>query len=82
VLVNRILEYKPKSELYIDEILKVWAASQKERLPQINEKLQSKLEYLNIIKAFKNTFLFEGYEDHFDKLIPRDSEIVLAHNDA
>lgn len=28
------------------------------------------------------TFLFDGYREYFKKLVPRDSEIVLAHNDA
>lgn len=37
---------------------------------------------LQIIDEFKETFLFEGAEEYFRKLVPRDSEIVLAHNDA
>ena len=40
------------------------------------------LETLNLIEAFEKTFLFEGQEDYFSGLIPRDSPVVLAHNDA
>ena len=39
-------------------------------------------ESLKIIDAFDETFLFKGYEEYFNNLIPRDSTIVLAHNDA
>jgi len=35
-----------------------------------------------VIDLLDRTFLFTGYKEYFRKLVPRDSEIVLAHNDA
>jgi thiamine kinase-like enzyme len=39
---------------------------------------------LEVIDLIEKTFLFEGYQEHFSKQVPRDSvfPIVLAHNDA
>jgi len=37
---------------------------------------------LTILNEFEKTFLFEGSQDYFRSLIPKNSETVLAHNDA
>jgi thiamine kinase-like enzyme len=37
---------------------------------------------LKTLDTFERTFLFKGYEEYFGSLIPKDSEVVLAHNDA
>jgi thiamine kinase-like enzyme len=34
-----------------------------------------------MVEEGENTFLFEGYEEYFESLIPKDSGIVFAHND-
>jgi len=60
-MISRINEYKPKDQLYIDEIIKVWTKDVESRLPKIKEVLAEKEEYLKVIEEFEKTFMFAGY---------------------
>lgn len=51
-------------------------------MPEIKEAYKAHPDIIQILGDFEKTFLFEGCQDFYRKLVPRDSEIVLAHNDA
>ena len=87
--IERLKETYPidKDNLCLDQSLKVWGPAVKKRLPSLRGKLlqDNGIEHpasLKIIDAFDKAFLFKGYEQYFNNLIPRDGTIVLAHNDA
>lgn len=69
-------------QLYIDQVIHKWHRDLIQKLPQIKEAYETHKHILDIINEFENTFLFEGAEEYFDRLVPRESETVLAHNDA
>lgn len=81
-LRERVLKYLPMDKLYVDRVIQEWHPEVVGRLPIIREKYAGQENILRIIKEFEDTFLFPGAPEHFEKLLPRDSEIVLAHNDA
>lgn len=75
------------NKLAIDTAINNWGPMLKERLPSMRGKLLQDNgiphpDKLGIIDQLERTFLFDGYKEYFTKLVPRDSEIVLAHNDA
>lgn len=87
--IARLKEKYPinKDKLSLDQIIKEWGPAVKKRLPSFRGKLlqDNGIEHpasLKLIDAFDKTFLFKGYEEYFSSLVPRDSMIVLAHNDA
>jgi len=51
-------------------------------MPEIRNAYHAHTDILDILKRFEETFLFPGCKEFFHSLVPRDSEIVLAHNDA
>jgi hypothetical protein len=58
-------------------------------LADIRKAVENDAEKVRIVDEVSSTFLFEGYIDHFSKMIPipEDQEtaifpLVLAHNDA
>lgn len=74
-------------KLYIDFAINEWAPQVKEQFPSWRGKLlqdngKPHPESLRTIDTFERTFLFDGYQDYFRKLVPRDSHIIMAHNDA
>jgi hypothetical protein len=75
------------NNLSIDTAINEWGPKVKERLPSMRGKLLQDNgiphpDKLEVIDLLDRTFLFNGYKEYFRKLVPRDSEIVLAHNDA
>jgi thiamine kinase-like enzyme len=75
------------NNLSIDTAINEWGPKVKDRLPSMRGKLLQDNgiphpDKLEVIDLLDRTFLFDGYRDYFKKLVPRDSEIVLAHNDA
>jgi len=75
--------------MVIDRAVNVWGPTLVRRLPEIKRRLiedgaVKHKEQLDTIKLVEETFLFEGYKEHFGKQVPRKSEfpIVVAHNDA
>jgi hypothetical protein len=74
------------NNLAIDTAINEWGPKLKERLPYMRGKLlqdngKPHPDKLQVIDLLERTFLFQGYRDYFSKLVPRDSEIVLSHND-
>ena len=79
---ERVLKYVPMSKLYVDENIDAWLPEVIEKLPQIRAAYSKHPDILEILEHFEKTFLFEGCQAFYRSLVPRDSEIVLAHNDA
>jgi len=79
---EKVLKYLPMSKLYVDENINTWLPELIENFPQIREAYKAHQDILDILSHFEKTFLFPGCQEYFHKLVPRDSEIVLAHNDA
>jgi hypothetical protein len=79
---EKVSKYLPMSKLYIDEVFNKWHPEVVQRLPSIKEAYKHDQRILDIIKIYESTFFFEGAIEHFKKIVPYDSEIVLAHNDA
>lgn len=86
--ISRLKDKYPidKDNLCLDQYIKEWAPAVKKRLPSFRGKLlqDNGIEHpasLKLIDALDKTFLFKGFEEYFSSLIPRDSTIVLAHND-
>lgn len=78
-----------KDNMIIDKATMVWGPALQKRIPDMKRRLiedgKEKHAYqLKVIDLIEKTFLFEGYQEHFNKQIPRDSRfpIVLSHNDA
>jgi thiamine kinase-like enzyme len=76
------LKYIPITGLYIDQIGSLWHEDVVKRLPEIRAKYADHDRILKILDHFEQTFLFKGAQKYFQELVPRDSETVLAHNDA
>ena len=53
-----------------------------ERLPELREGYKEYKHIIEVIDEMEKTFLYKGAIEYFTKLIPRESETVLAHNDA
>jgi thiamine kinase-like enzyme len=70
------------TNLYVDENIGKWLPEVIQKMPEIHLAYKDHPEILSILKHFEKTFLFSGCQDYYQKLVPRDSEIVLAHNDA
>jgi choline/ethanolamine kinase len=81
-LRERVLKYLPITSLYVDQGINLWHKEVVERLPTIRDKYSSHPNILKVLETFEKTFLFPSAQDHFKALVPRDSEIVLSHNDA
>ena len=79
---ERVLKYLPMTKLYVDENINKWLPELIEKLPEIRVAYKAHPDILKILTDFDKTFLFPGCQEYFNKLVPRDSEIVLAHNDA
>ena len=79
---ERVLKYLPLDKLYVDVTIDKWLPELIEKMPEIKEAYKAHPDILQILAQFEKTFLFEGCQDFYRKMVPRDSEIVLAHNDA
>ena len=77
-----MLKFVPMTTLYITETIKEWHPDVESKMPLLREKQKGKPHILKMLDELQETFLFPGSQEHFTKLIPTDSEIVLAHNDA
>jgi hypothetical protein len=76
-----------ENDMFVHKVLREWAPSLQKKLPEMKAALKSAnfLESLKSVEAIEETFLFEGYIEHYEKLIPKPSKyfpIVMAHNDA
>ena len=63
-----------------------WSKDVKVRLLKIESKLMGRTDeaasvILALIKSMRLEFLFEGYEEFFHILVPRNGNIVLGHCD-
>ena len=92
VAIQRIQEINPKDKnnLFIHQVIKIWGPQLQAQISQMKQKLsqEGQTKNLQIVEMVHKTFLFEGYQQFFENLIPQnDSEenpfpLVLAHNDA
>jgi hypothetical protein len=79
---EKVLKYLPMSKLYFDEVINVWLPELIQKYPSIRQAYTHHPDILKTLDTFEKTFMYPGVSEYFQKLIPRDSEIVLAHNDA
>ena len=79
---EKIKQFIPMEKLSADTWMKEWVVDVKKRIPIIKEKQKDHPHVIEIIEEFENTYFFEGHEEYFESLLCRDTEIVLAHNDA
>jgi hypothetical protein len=79
---KKVEKYLPMTKLYIDECFDTWHPEVIKRLPNIRKAYESNKQIQGILDVYEKTFLFEGAIENFKKLVPYDSEVVLAHNDA
>ncbi len=79
---EKVIKYQPMNNLYIDECINTWHPEVVQRLPSIKKAYQNDQRILEIISLYEKTFFFQGAMEHFKTLVPYDSEVVLAHNDA
>ena len=74
------------SKLVLDQCIDEWCPAVKARLPKIRGRLLTDNgiphpRLLEGIDALDRAYLFEGHQEYFRSLVPRD-RIVLSHNDA
>ena len=74
------------NNLFFHSVLRKWAPSLISKLDSISKALTDagQIGNLKILKALETKFLFEGYKEHFSKMIPEVSDlfpVVLCHND-
>ena len=51
-------------------------------MERLREKQKGNEGVITMLEEFERVFLFEGAQEYYRGIIPRESEIVLAHNDA
>jgi hypothetical protein len=91
------LDYK---NLFIHQVISKWGSNLQAKLPAFKQKLRDaatheSLKKLEQAERLEKTFLFEGYKEHFNRLVPIPGEhshfdrdyvnpfpVVLTHNDA
>lgn len=86
-LAQEVEKVLPMSELAIEKVINKWCPAVKERLPSMRGKLlqDNGIPHPDLLRAIDRVdscFLFNGYQEYFNSLIPRDSPMVLAHNDS
>ena len=84
-LVNKYDKMDP-NKLFFHQVLNQWAPSLESKIDAIAKALTDagQTANLRILMDLKSKFLFDGYKEHFTKLIPEVSElfpIILCHND-
>ena len=60
----------------------MWHQEVVEMLPKLRDTYRDHGDIINTLNEFEKTFLYPGSQEYFEGIIPKDSETVLAHNDA
>jgi len=71
------------SDLVIHKAIRSWGPQVKARLLSLDHLLQNAglSDMQSTLNELKDSFLFDGFQQHFINLVPNDGQIVLAHND-